>query len=128
MSEKLNSPNINAAIPILPAADVAASLVWWTSVCGFTETFCDANPPSYAGLVRGTTSIHIARVSGADLARTVGEQTMVRFIVEDVAAMHAEYVRRGGVVHPNGPLQKKPWGTTEFAAIDPNGVCVTFQS
>jgi hypothetical protein len=30
-------------------------------------------------------------------------------------------------VHPNGPLQTKPWGTKEFAAIDPNGVCVTFQ-
>jgi hypothetical protein len=30
-------------------------------------------------------------------------------------------------VHPNGALQAKPWGTKEFAAIDPNGVCVTFQ-
>jgi len=30
------------------------------------------------------------------------------------------------VVHPNGPLQTKPWGTKEFGAIDPNGVCVTF--
>jgi hypothetical protein len=24
-------------------------------------------------------------------------------------------------------LQTKPWGTKEFGAIDPNGVCVTFQ-
>jgi hypothetical protein len=30
-------------------------------------------------------------------------------------------------VHPNGALQTKPWGTKEFGAIDPNGVCVTFQ-
>jgi hypothetical protein len=30
-------------------------------------------------------------------------------------------------VHPNGSLQTKPWGTKEFGAIDPNGVCVTFQ-
>jgi hypothetical protein len=41
--------------------------------------------------------------------------------------MYAEYQRRGGKVHPNGPLQTKPWGTKEFGAIDPNGVCVTFQ-
>ena len=50
---------------------------------------------------------------------------MVRLNVRGVEALHAEYQRRGGLVHPNGPLQKKPWGT-EFGAIDPNGVCVTF--
>jgi hypothetical protein len=30
-------------------------------------------------------------------------------------------------VHPNGALEAKPWGTKEFGAIGPNGVCVTFQ-
>jgi hypothetical protein len=30
-------------------------------------------------------------------------------------------------VHPDGALQTKPWGTKEFGAVDPNGVCVTFQ-
>ena len=51
---------------------------------------------------------------------------MVRFAVEGVDALYAEYRERGGAVHPNGGLQTKPWGTKEFAAIDPNGVCVTF--
>ncbi len=51
---------------------------------------------------------------------------MVRILVDDVATYYAEYQRRGGNVHPNGGLQKKPWGSTEFAAIDPCGVCVTF--
>jgi uncharacterized glyoxalase superfamily protein PhnB len=41
--------------------------------------------------------------------------------------MYDEYQKRGGKVHPNGPLKTQPWGTREFAAIDPNGVCVTFQ-
>ena len=44
-----------------------------------------------------------------------------------IEAMYAEYQKRGGKVHPNGALQTKPWGTKEFGAIDPNGVCVTFQ-
>ena len=43
------------------------------------------------------------------------------------AASYAEFQKRCGKVHPNGPLQTKPWGTKEFGAIDPNGVCVTFQ-
>jgi uncharacterized glyoxalase superfamily protein PhnB len=61
------------------------------------------------------------------LARQVGDQTMVRLAVKGIEAVYAEYQERGGTVHPNGALQTKPWGTKEFGAIDPNGVCVTFQ-
>ena len=121
------SATVRSAVPILPAADTAASLEWWTQVCGFTETFRDNTPPTYAGISREGTHLHIAGMSDRELARTVGDQTMVRIVVDDVEAMYAEYQQRGGKVHPNGSLQTKPWGTTEFAAKDPNGVCVTFQ-
>jgi uncharacterized glyoxalase superfamily protein PhnB len=117
---------VKKAVPILPAGDVAASLAWWVDVCGFAEAFRDATPPNYAGIARDGAWLHIAVVSDAAVAKMVGEQTMVRVVVEDVAAFFAEYKERGGFVHPNGGLQKKPWGTTEFAAIDPGGVCVTF--
>jgi len=66
-------------------------------------------------------------VSDKKLARKIGEQVMVRFAVKGIQTLFAEYQKRGGIVHPNGTLQTKPWGTQEFAAIDPNGVCVTFQ-
>jgi catechol 2,3-dioxygenase-like lactoylglutathione lyase family enzyme len=121
------SATVKTAVPILPAADVAASLAWWTSVCGFTEWFRDGTPPNYVGIGRDGAWIHLARVSDPVMARTVGDQTMVRIIVDDVAQFFTEYQQRGGAVHPNGGLARKPWGTTEFAAIDPNGVCVTFQ-
>jgi len=114
-------------IPVLPAAEVAVSLKWWTEICGFVETFRDNTPPNYAGIARGEARVHIAAVSGKELARTVGDQTMVRFLVKGVEEFYREYQRRGGEVHPNGKLQTKPWGRREFAAIDPNGVCVTFQ-
>jgi uncharacterized glyoxalase superfamily protein PhnB len=52
---------------------------------------------------------------------------MVRLAVKGIELMYAEYRERGGTIHPNGALQTKPWGTKEFAAIDPNGVCVTYQ-
>lgn len=120
------SENVKSAVPILPAADTSQSLEWWTKICGFAETFRDTTPPNYAGIARGAASLHIAGIGDAVLAKTVGDQTMVRIVVENVDAMYAEYQQRGGKVHPNGPLQTKPWGTREFAAIDPNGVCVTF--
>ncbi|MBB5058869.1 putative glyoxalase superfamily protein PhnB [Granulicella aggregans] len=117
---------VKAAVPILPATDVAASLAWWTRVCGFTETFRDSTPPNYAGISRDGASIHIASITDKAVAKSVGDQTMVRIVVDDVTRFFAEYQQRGGKVHPNGGLARKPWGTLEFAAIDPNGVCVTF--
>jgi len=103
------------------------SLNWWTNVCGFKEAFRDATPPNYAGINRGEAYLHIAGMSVEELARKVGDQTMVRIAVQGIEAMYDEYQKRGGKVHPNGALQTKPWGTKEFGAIDPNGVCVTFQ-
>jgi uncharacterized glyoxalase superfamily protein PhnB len=120
-------PTIKGAIPVLPAADAAASLKWWTEICGFTETFRDNTPPNYAGINRGDAYLHISGMQDKELARKVGDQTMVRIAVKAIEDLYAEYQKRGGIVHPNGPLQTKPWGTKEFAAIDPNGVCVTFQ-
>jgi len=123
----LVEPTFKGAIPVLPAADTTESLAWWTAVCGFKETFRDSTPPTYAGIQRGEAFIHIAGMDDKVLARKVGDQTMVRLVVKGIEALYAEYQQRGGKVHPNGALQTKPWGTKEFAAIDPNGVCVTFQ-
>lgn len=120
-------PIIKGAIPVLPAADVTESLKWWTQVCAFQETFRDNTPPNYAGINRGEAYLHISGMDDQVLARTIGEQTMVRLAVKGIEAVYAEYQKRGGKVHPNGALQTKPWGTKEFGAIDPNGVCVTFQ-
>jgi len=121
------SAMISAAIPVLPAADTVASLKWWTEICGFKEVFRDSTPPNYVGINRGGASLHISGMTDKALARKVGDQTMVRIVVEGIEGFYAEYQERGGKVHPNGSLQTKPWGTKEFAAIDPNGVCVTFQ-
>ena len=117
---------LESAIPVLPAADVSESLTWWIEACGFHETFRDATPPMYAGIARDGAALHLAAMD-VPMARGVGEQTMVRFRVRNIDEFYSEYQRRGGRVHPNGSLQTKPWGVKEFSAIDPNGVCVTFQ-
>jgi uncharacterized glyoxalase superfamily protein PhnB len=120
-------PIIKSAIPVLPAAETTESLNWWIEICGFKETFRDTTPPNYAGIHRGEAHLHIAGMSDKELARKIGDQTMVRIVVQGLEAMYAEFQKNGGTVHPNGALQGKPWGTKEFSAIDPNGVCVTFQ-
>ena len=120
-------PIFKAATPVLPAADVSESLQWWADICGFQEVFRHGTPPTYAGMNRGDARLHFAGMDDKALARQIGDQTMVRIAVNGIDAFYTEYQQRGGKVHPNGALQTKPWGSREFAAIDPNGVCVTFQ-
>src|SRR6266550_9080981 len=88
-------PIIKGAIPVLPAADPAESLNWWTVICGFKETFRDATPPNYAGIKRGEAYLHIAGMSDKELARKVGDQTMVRIAVQGIESLYAEYQKRG---------------------------------
>ena len=115
---------IEKGIPVLPASSVEESISFYRDKLGFAETFRDATPPTYAGMARDGAAFHLAAVP-TELARTIGEQTMCRFQVADIDALYEEY-KRHDVIHPNGPLQDKPWGTREFGVIDPAGVCLTF--
>ena len=113
-------------IPVLPVEDFGATLSFYKDKLGFAETFRDNNEaPGYVGLKRDDVELHLTSVPG-DLARTVAEQTMARFTVKDLDGLYAEYEKHENVIHPNGKLAEKPWGTREFGVLDPSGVCLTF--
>jgi predicted enzyme related to lactoylglutathione lyase len=128
MESNPTETDFRVAVPVLPAIDVSESLKWWTEVCGFTESFRDATPPSYAGIRRGGALLHLAGMTDRALAKTVADQTMVRLGVASIDAYLLEFQNRGGALHPNsqGGVTSTPWGSREFGVIDPAGVCVTF--
>ena len=37
-----------------------------------------------------------------------------------------KYCQAKGIVHPNAPLEEKPWGSREFAVRDVDGNLLTF--
>lgn len=112
------------AVPVLPAVDAAESAAFYCEKLGFREAFRDATPARYIGVIRDELHLHIA-ATPAELARTIGSQTMCRFFVNDVDALYKEYSAQE-VIHPNGPIHDTPWNTREFGVIDPCGVCLTF--
>ena len=120
------SATIKQVVPVLPVADMLASLGWWTAVCGFNELFRDAEVATYVGIVRQGIELHLALVNDPVVARTTGAQTMIRFHIDALDTFYADYKRRGGDVPPHADLQIKPWGAREFAVYDPNGVCIAF--
>jgi uncharacterized glyoxalase superfamily protein PhnB len=51
--------------------------------------------------------------------------TVFRIRVEGIAELYAHCLERE-IVHPNAPLEEKPWGAREFAVRDGDGNLLTF--
>ena len=116
------APVLGKLSPLIPAgSDVEASLAFYVQHLGFTTKYKQGEPTAMAIIQRDAVEIFLCR--NAD--RYVAEQTSCRIHVQHVEQLYREYQAQG-VIHPNGQLTMKPWGTQEFAILDPAGVCITF--
>ena len=106
---------------MLPAADMETAIAFYCDKLGFALTYRDAEPASFANLNRDGIQLHL--FEHAD--RAFAEWTSLRIQVEQIDQLYAACAEQS-IVHPNGALSTKPWGTREFAVIDPSGVCITF--
>jgi uncharacterized glyoxalase superfamily protein PhnB len=118
----LNTPLLGNLSPFIPAgSDVDATLAFYVQKLGFTTRYTQGEPTELAIVTRDAVEIFLCRNDD----RSVAEQTSFRIHVQHVEHLYAEYQAQG-VIHPNGQLATKPWGTQEFAILDPAGVCITF--
>ena len=117
-------PTLEALMPIAPAGpDVEAAIAFYESELGFTVDFRDGSPTAMAVIQRDGVQLMLQRTDDKHWA----EQTAYRIRTRDVEALYRECQATGGkAIHPNGKLEQKPWGSTEFAILDPFGVCITF--
>jgi uncharacterized glyoxalase superfamily protein PhnB len=111
---------LEAATPIIPAGNDLEKAIAFYEQLGFTRTWQEGE---MAGVRRDAVEIVLFRNADKHLA----EWTSFRIRVSNVRALYAEFQEKGGeFIHPNGKLETKPWGSTEFAILDPAGVCLTF--
>jgi uncharacterized glyoxalase superfamily protein PhnB len=119
----MDAPQLRSLTPLIPGgARLDDSLAFYEQKLGFSRTWQDGDPVQIAGVRRDSVEIILYRHDDRYLA----DQTSFRVRVEDVARLYADLQANGVAIHPNGALQTKPWGTREFALIDPAGVCITF--
>lgn len=109
---------LKSAVPVLPVDDVAKAVDFYTNRLGFTKAF-EFGP--YAGVQRGGVMIHL---DGVEAAVFPGP-TCCRVDVEGVDALCAE-MEAQGVMHPDEPLETKPFGTRQFSVLDCCGNRITF--
>ena len=112
-------PVLKWAAPILASLDIERTVSFYCSRLGFSRVYADQG---VWGIVsRDDVYIHFWACS----ERHIAENTSCRVYVTEVDALYAEMQSRG-VVHPNAPLQNKPWGAREFGVLDEDGNLITF--
>jgi catechol 2,3-dioxygenase-like lactoylglutathione lyase family enzyme len=94
------------ATPVLPAQDVDATVGFWRDELGFNEVF---SAPEYGVVERDGTQVHFFPTEPGD------HNGSCRLGVDDVDAFYEAYRE-----HVYEDLEEKPWGTREFAVLDPS--------
>jgi uncharacterized glyoxalase superfamily protein PhnB len=111
---------LNSISPILPANDVLETVRWYEVKLGFQRRFLYSEPP-YAVITRDGIEIHFAQFK----VDPKNNHTTCYVRVSGVDKLYESW-RAQGLIHPNAPLEKKPWGQKEFAIADPNGNLLRF--
>ncbi len=112
-------PTFLSAIPVLASLDIARSVAFFRDHFGFASLFEEQGV--YGVVQRDEVSVHF----WACTDRRIAENTSCRLRVRGIDALH-ERCRAAGLVHPKGPLEAKPWGSREFAVLDPDHNLITF--
>ena len=123
--------NITKLTPNLVVADVERSLTFYRDVLGFEVqvTVPEAGPFVFAAVTRGDVEVFLNARDAAVAEypafrdRPVGGTLTLFMEVTDVEAAHQALASRVTVVMP---LEKKWYGSTEFAFLDPDGYVITF--
>jgi len=112
------------AIPLLHVSNAAAAEDFYCNRLGFRREFAHRaddtkSDPCYMGFTRDGVWFHVSSFSGDGVSGGV-----VNVLVEDVDALHAEFVAKS-VRIDTGPVEQT-WGTREMYVKDADGNCLRF--
>lgn len=116
---KLAETQFISATPVLASLDIERSVGFFCKQLGFTKHYAEQGV--YGVVSRGAVHVHF----WACKEQHIAENTSCRLRINGIDAFFDKCLSLG-IVHPNAHLQDKPWGTREFAVLDPDGNLVTF--
>ena len=113
------------AIPVFHVSNAADAMNFYCDKLGFRHEFShpaiESQPdPCYSGVSRDGIWLHLSSFSGDAVLGGVAN-----IIVDDVDALHAEFVAKGVTIHL-APVNQT-WGTREMYVKDGDGNCLRFQ-
>ena len=113
---------LTAINPKLPVRNKAITWDFYVSQLGFQE-LGSADFDGYLMVQKDTIEIHFFEFATINPAENYG-QVYIR--VQDIETVYKNFLDNGVAIHPNGPLEIKPWGQKEFSILDPDHNLLTF--
>tara|TARA_R110000787_G_scaffold41071_8_gene101592 strand:+ start:1920 stop:2276 length:357 start_codon:yes stop_codon:yes gene_type:complete len=111
--------NIN---PKLPMRDKNVTREFYTNKLGF-KLFGSADYDGYLMMEKDQIQIHFFEFKKLDPKENYG-QVYIR--TNNIDRFYHSLLDSKTTIHPNGPLETKPWGQMEFAVLDPDNNLLTF--
>ncbi len=106
--------------PKLPMRDKALTKDYYLNKLGFDEL---GDYGDYLMIGKDNIEIHFFEFNGLDPKENYG-QVYIR--TSDIKALYQQLLANKISIHPNAPLEAKPWGQIEFSLLDPDNNLLTF--
>ncbi len=106
--------------PKLPMRNKNATKDFYLQHLGFIE---NADYGEYLIIEKDNIEIHFFEFKTLDPKENYG-QVYIR--TNDIDKWYQSLLDKNISIHPNGPLQIKPWGQKEFSLLDPDNNLLTF--
>ncbi|HEX4958158.1 MAG TPA: VOC family protein [Lacibacter sp.] len=113
---------LKAIHPKLPMRDKNATRDFYINLLGFKD-IGRIDYEAYLMLAKDDIEIHFFLFKELNPLENYG-QVYVR--TNDIESLYETFLKNGVAIHPNDPLQVKPWGQKEFSLLDPDHNLLTF--
>lgn len=110
---------LQTIIPKIPFIDKEKTLNYYTNL-GFKLT---SDYGDYLIVVKDNLEIHFLHFPSLEKEKS---DFMLYIRCSEIDNLYQNLHDNQVEIHPNGPLETKPWGQKEFSLIDPNGTLLTF--
>lgn len=106
--------------PKLPMRNKSITRDYYVNKLGFQEI---GDYEGYLMVHKDKIEIHFFEFKALDPKENYG-QVYIR--TNSIDVLYQSLLDNKTKIHPNGPLQTKPWGQKEFALLDPDNNLLTF--
>jgi hypothetical protein len=108
--------------PKLPMRDKNVTRTFYIHKLGF-NVVGTADYDGYLMMKKDQIQIHFFEFKELDPKENYG-QVYIR--TDNIDSLYQSLLDTKTTIHPNGPLETKPWGQKEFAVLDPDNNLLTF--
>jgi len=113
---------LNDIVPKLPMRNKVVTFDYYINKLGF-ELFGSPDYDDYLMVQKDQIQIHFFRFEGLVPKENYG-QVYIR--TDDIDELYKSMKQNQVEIHPNGPMEVKPWGQKEFSLLDPDSNLLTF--